>query len=621
MCGLSGVISFSRLNPKDEKILERVHQCLRHRGPDASGMTKKFGELEVQLAHHRLTIQDTSLASSQPMFAPSGAVLIYNGEIYNAAELRQLLRENWKFETSGDTEVLLALLETKGMEGVSKIEGIFAFAYINANSSEVLLGRDRLGIKPLYWHKTKDQIWFASESSAIGRVLNNQIDPISFHEWAIFQFPISDRTFFEGVLTVPPASVISVKRGSIRTKRYWNFEDFLPSEIHGQSLDESDFSEILESAVKEQMVSDVPVGSYCSGGMDSSLVTALASPYGLSKAYVGDYGIAGYSEVDYARKVCEKSRIPLEVINISSSDYFEAIPRVISCLDFPIAGPGAIGQFIVTERASSEVKVLLSGSGGDELFLGYTRDRLPLIAAGLISFSRNVPQSSENWKTLSNDLGSLGGYSEMLRVFSQGQGFTNPLLGFMNVIDRRANSFNMFNLDPYIVDSVKSEALSRISPHGGDSVHEIQVALLRYEIQLFLSSLLHVEDRVSMRSGVEVRVPLLSTRILERILPLSLELRMQGGRPKNLLRSAAKNVVHPDVLQRKDKMGFPVPFDSWLSSETNKRLVTEALLRLENRGFHFYNHSNNNKLLTPKGVANRALWALLSLDAWLQNNS
>jgi asparagine synthase (glutamine-hydrolysing) len=620
MCGISGVVSKDIDDSWVKETLVSIHEGLAHRGPNGSAITSKNGAIPVSFGHHRLAIQDLSTNSDQPMRSPSGALLVFNGEIYNCADLRSEIGNRWQFITTGDTEVLLAVLELFGSAGISKIEGIFAFAYVNSDSSEILLGRDRLGIKPLYWCKDQSRVWFSSESKSLGESLNKKLDEHAFHEWAIFQFPVTSRTFYKDISAVPAGHVISIRPSGVKVKKYWSLTDFLPSNSSRERSDlPAELEAVLEKSVSEQMISDVPVASFNSGGMDSSTITSLAAQHGLAESFIGTYEVQGYSEVSYAREVAKNVGIPLTEVAITSTDFFSALPKVISSLDFPIAGPGSVGQFIVAREASKKYRVMLSGSGGDELFLGYTRDRFPLIAAALENSGHGNPPSVDVWNALTGDLRSLAGYAPMHKVFSQNLGYSHPIDGFIASVDRRADTADFFDLDSKIVDDVKNELISRISPNGSTTLDEVHASILNYEVGFFLSSLLHVEDRVSMASGLEIRVPLLSTRMLEFILPLSLEHRVGGARPKDLLRSAARRIVPKSILERGDKMGFPVPLREWSSSSIQSEPIRNLVHSAAEMNRPFLKTELLGTSLRKGGLGNRGLWALMSLETWFQN--
>ena len=624
MCSLAGVVGPSALSLDSRAKVEALHRAEAHRGPDDQGLLKKSGTSNIMFCHNRLAIQDLSQFGHQPMVSPSGAVLVYNGEIYNANKIKSQLENLWNFKSTSDTEVLLAAIEIWGESAISKLDGIFAFAFANSDNSQIILGRDRLGVKPLYFIKIHEDIWFSSESKSLGRVFNRGLDSHSFHEWAIYQFPVTDRTFYEGVHSVPSGSYLSIKHGKVKLKRYWNVEDYLPGEISDLRNESPNLGkellEILDRNVSNQMISDVPVASFTSGGMDSSIVTALAANYGLSATYTGTYGLQGYDESEYSNAVGMHVGLPNNLIKISEQDFFSALHKVANSLDFPIAGPGSVGQYLVCKAASHNYKVLLSGTGGDELFLGYTRDRFPLLAAGLLSATKSSKFSKNEWNSISTDLRSLKGYEKMLNIFAEGGGFSSPIQGFMSVVDRGASTNELFELDPTVVNQVNSELLTKIAPNGANSLKEVHAALLKYEVSFFLASLLHVEDRVSMASGVEVRVPLLSTEVIEFLLPISLESRISGIRPKDLLRKIAVGLLPEKVLVRGDKMGFPVPLAKWAASSTPSSVPGKILNSIKEHKRAFVKTENVDSVMRKGGLEERGLWSLLMLESWYQGN-
>lgn len=623
MCGISGFIGKEFEEYRTRECLEKIHASLSHRGPNGSAITSKDGVLPIAFGHHRLAIQDLSSDSDQPMKSPSGSLLVFNGEIYNKEALRQEIGSSWDFVSSGDTEVLLAVLELYGANGISKVEGIFAFAFANPDSTEILLGRDRLGVKPLYWSRSQGQIWFASESKALGEALGKSLDDHAFHEWAVFQFPVTARTFFRDVVSVPAGHIVSIRVSAIKEKKYWNLSDHLPSDVFRSDFENlgEKLEQILVESIKDQMIADVPVASFNSGGMDSSTVTSIAAKFGLSEAFVGSYDVHGFSEVPYAKMVALNADIPLTEVKIDARSFFEALPRVISSLDFPVAGPGSVGQYLVSKEASKNYRVLLSGSGGDELFLGYTRDRFPLIASAILDSTRGHAPKVEIWNALTGDLRSLAGYGPMHSIFAMSGGYNHPLDGFIASIDRRAATSNFFDLDSNTVSEVKNELISRISPNGSSTLEEVHSAILQYEMGFFLSSLLHVEDRISMASGLEVRVPLLSTSVIEFLLPLSLEMRLGGSRPKDLLRAASKKFLPSEILARGDKMGFPVPLREWGSSPSGAKPIRELLSSITENTRPYIRTELIDSAYRSGGLGSRGLWALMSLETWFQNTN
>jgi asparagine synthase (glutamine-hydrolysing) len=363
------------------------------------------------------------------------------------------------------------------------------------------------------------------------------------------------------------------------------------------------------------MLSDVPIATLTSGGMDSSWVSSCAARNNVSQAFIGRYPESGFDESGFAKLVAEMSGLNLNVIDIDANTFFEGLKEFGRHMDFPGAGPGAIGQFLVAQNIARDFRVVLSGTGGDELFLGYTRDRFPLIAMGLLEASNGT---GNKWREIAGDISGLTGYGQMYSKFSKCNGFISPIEGFIGITQRSDLESGLFKVSREAQTAVTSELVSFIAPNGVDSLSELHNALLRYEVGRFLPSLLQVEDRVTMSCGLESRVPLLSTEILEFMLSLPIGVRMSGSRPKDLMRAAAVNDLPSAVLDRKDKMGFPVPLDIWARNQS-KREVTGLISQLRERNLPYIRNELLDNILLNPDLGNRNLWASLTLSTWLNN--
>lgn len=618
MCGISGFTGKEE-TPGVANKFNSLFSNLAHRGPNGSATWKSDDSNKpfFSFGHHRLAINDLDERANQPLVGPQGSRIIVNGEIYNSPEIRRNL-SGYKFRTSSDSESLLAVLDTYGLNGMSMVDGMFAFAYIPASEDALWLGRDRLGIKPLYWSKESDGIWFSSEAKPLAQALGKQIDEHGFAEWSIFQFQVSDRTFYKDIRSVKPGTVITISNGNIKTRTYWNLEDHLPS----QKLDEinqKSATDILRdkfnTAINSHLLSDVPIATLTSGGMDSSWVSSLASKNRVKEAFIGRYPESGFDESGFAKKVAEMSGLNLNIVDIDADLFFRGLKDFGRHMDFPGAGPGAVGQFLVAQNVAKDFRVVLSGTGGDELFLGYTRDRFPLIAMGLIEASKG---GGNRWNEIAGDISGLGGYHAMFEKFSRFNGFVSPIEGFIGITQRSDLDSGLFNIRREVQDAVTSELVSFISPNGVDSLSELHNSLLRYEVGKFLPSLLQVEDRVTMACGLESRVPLLATDMLEFMLSLPLGIRMSGTRPKDLMRAAASNDLPAAVLDRKDKMGFPVPLDIWAKNQA-KSEITRLISQLRERQLPYIRNELLDNILLNPDLGNRNLWASLTLSTWLNN--
>jgi asparagine synthase (glutamine-hydrolysing) len=616
MCGISGFMGES-FTPAAGIKFENVFSNLVHRGPNGSAKwnSEPTKSPFFTLGHHRLAINDLDERANQPLTGRGGSRIIVNGEIYNSPQIRKKL-SSYDFKTSSDSESLLAVLDTYGLQGMSMVDGMFAFAYIPESQDAMWLGRDRLGIKPLYWCKEGEGIWFSSEAKPLAQALGKQLDEHGFAEWTIFQFQVSDRTFYKDIRSIKPGTVLTISNGNIKTRTYWNLEDHLPS----QRISEVDVNTSIEflkekfgKSVTSHMLSDVPISTLTSGGMDSSWVSAISSKSGVTQAFIGRYPESGFDETSYATAVAQMSGLNLNIVNIEPKQFFSGLSQFGKHMDYPGAGPGAIGQFIVAQTIAKDFRVVLSGTGGDELFLGYTRDRFPLIAMGLIEATSGT---GTKWAEIAGDVSGLSGYRQMYEKFSKFNGFTSPIDGFIGIAQRSDLDTGLFQIRPEVQSAIKAELMSYISPNGVDSMSELHNALLRYEVGKFLPSLLQVEDRVTMSCGLESRVPLLSTEILEFMLALPLGVRMSGSRPKDLMRAAAADDLPQQVLDRKDKMGFPVPLDIWAKNEAAAE-VRALVSALRERQLPYIRNELLDSILLNPDLGNRNLWSVLTLSTWL----
>jgi asparagine synthase (glutamine-hydrolysing) len=615
MCGISGVIS-DEISVNVKSRFPILFDNLSHRGPHGSQITEgafsNSGKINFIFGHHRLAIVDLDSRADQPLVSDKGSKLIINGEIYNSSQLRVKLTEIYDFKTTSDSEVVLAVLEIYGLAGVAMLDGMFAFAFYPAGDTSVWLGRDRLGIKPLYFSRANEDIWFSSEAKPLAKALGRTIDDIGVNEWVQYQFQVSNRTFFKGISSVPPGYVLTIKDGRIKSREYWNIENHLAgNNLSKLSLEDAtrNLRNLLEKSVDRHLMADVEIATITSGGMDSSSVSALAAN-GVKAAFMGRYLEDGYDESEYAHAVAQNAKMDLKVIDISLEDFFDALPLVASSLDYPVAGPGAVGQYLVSKVIAKSHRVVLAGTGGDELFLGYTRDRFPLWASQKLVNGEAVGlnQIPENTK----------GYEEIFAKFINGGGSTSPISGFLASISRSSGSNSLFSIPKHRSEAVESELRAFIAPSGGESPTEVHDSLLRYEIARFLPSLLHVEDRMSMAHGLESRVPLLDLALVEFVLSLPMHLRMSGVNPKDILRNAMSDLLPAEVIGRKDKMGFPVPIMSWLKKDKSGQ-VDELLNSLAGREIPGVSINFKNITKFQTHIDARELWGGLLLESWLRS--
>lgn len=616
MCGIVGVVS-DEITPQTKNRFQFAFDALFHRGPHGSKiLSYSFGNNSKDnliFGHHRLAIVDLNERANQPLTSTKGSVLIINGEIYNASELRELLKKQYAFKTSSDSEVALAVLEVYGITGISKLDGMFALAFYPAGESSVWIARDRLGIKPLYLAKSGDDIWFSSEAKPLARALNKKLDDIGISEWVQYQLQVTNRTFFMDITSVPPGYLLTIKDGVVKSRQYWNMEDHLSSNQNFKIKPDDAIHQLkylLTESVSKHLMSDVEVATITSGGVDSSTISAIAAKFGVKQAFMGRYNLENFDESIFALEVAKHSGLALNITDISESDFFNTLPMVAAVLDFPTAGPGSVGQYLVAKSISRTHRVVLAGTGGDELLLGYTRDRFPL-------WAKNSEIKSLDISSITPPEFSIG-YDALFSKFVNANGLFSPVAGFLATITRSATSNPLFSISKHRQEAIYSELRAHISPTGGESLIEIHDSLLRFEVAKFLPSLLHVEDRMTMAHGLEARVPLLDLNLVEFILSLPQEVRMLGASPKDLLKRSVANYLPKKILNRKDKMGFPVPLINWANTTSQKR-VNSILVSLSEReipGVSIRMHSDK-KLLSELDA--RELWAGLIFESWLRS--
>lgn len=616
MCGIVGIVNFDPRATVDEARLRRMRDVLRHRGPDAEGLMVSGN---VGLGHRRLSIIDLS-GGRQPMANRTQSVWItFNGEIYNFKELRaDLASHGCSFTTNSDTEVLLRAYEMFGEGCVERLRGMFAFAVWDAPRQKLFLARDRLGIKPLYYALSREGILFASEIKGI--LAANSAKP-SFNEdilpeFLATRFHAGPQTFYRGIQKLLPAHTLSWTRADgVRINQYWQ----LPSEIDDASVSmaqrASEVRELLNDAVQSHLVSDVPVGLFLSGGLDSSGLAALMAPMVAEPIRTFSVGFdePQFSELPYARLVAESIGAVHREVVVMGSEFFETLPQLIWHEDEPIAFPSSVPLYFVSRLARESVKVVMTGEGADELFLGYNRYRVTAWNERLgRAYWAAVPAPMRNsvrnllhrlppaWRrypersffALSPDARGL--FYENFAVFPER--LRLELLGEAKSSDPYAESLRYYGQGPV-------GTLERMS-HA--------------DLQTYLVELLMKQDQMSMAASIESRVPFLDHVLVERVAALPARYKVQGWKTKAVLREALKDIVPQPIMTRK-KMGFPVPLSRWFRGRFWP-LVEEFVLgeRALRRGLFQPEALRRIALEHRSGKAEHGdrLWLLINLEIW-----
>jgi asparagine synthase (glutamine-hydrolysing) len=617
MCGIAGIYR-SSLEPIEDLShrLRVMSKKLHHRGPDGNGI---WSSSNIGFAHQRLSIIDLE-TGKQPMSNEAGLTITYNGEIYNYKELRQELKSSYRFRTTSDTEVILAAFEKWGVDCVNKLRGMFSFAIWDDNNQRLFCARDHFGIKPFYYHLNGDLFYFASEIKALTPFLSNiEINKNALRDYLTLQLYLGGKTLFNNIVELEPSHYIIFENGKMQTKRYWQVF-YKPDFHHTRKY----FEEKLRAAVTESVSlhtrSDVPIGAYVSGGIDSSIVASYAKQSTSNlMGVVGKFGNnTPYDESQYSRALCKKASIDLHEVEITSDDFIKNIEDVIYHLDYPVAGPGSFAQYMVSKYAATQRKVMLGGQGGDEIFGGYARYLVAYFEQcikGAIDGTLNNGNFIVTYESIIPNLVTLKQYKPMLKQFFS-KGLFDPIdHRYFQLINRAPDlhaeiNWSVFNNDYEIFHEFKKI-------FDGDNVGSESYfdKMTHFDFKTLLPALLQVEDRMSMAHGLESRVPLLDKEIVELAAIMPADIKFLDGNLKRILTESCRDALPNEILNRKDKMGFPVPFNDWLGNEL-KDLIHDTFNSQNAKSRDYINTDIIIKNLEENSAYGRKIWGLFSLELW-----
>lgn len=626
MCGIFGFFrEQSRAVEQSSAELETGLNRIRHRGPDGTG---KWVSLDgrVGLGHVRLSIIDLE-TGAQPMHTDDGRyTIIYNGEVYNFIELRAELGEE-AFRTHSDTEVVLRAFQRWGADCVTRLRGMFAMAIWDATEQKLFIARDRFGIKPFYWAQTHNGFYFASEIKALLPFLKDRtVNRAALSDYFSFQFCLGEKTLMDGVWQLPAAHFAVVSAGQPpKPQRYWEVHYEVDYD-HTERWFTQRLRDLLEDSVRVHLRADVEVGSYVSGGVDSSLLAALARevrPDGPFKAFNGRFmdGL-DFDESRYAKALADEQNMQLHVADIGEQDFVDHIAKVIWHLDQPTAGPGSFPQYMVSKRVGEHIKVVLGGQGGDETFGGYARYLVAYFEQcikGAIEGSLHNGNYVVTYDSIIPNLETLRQYKPMLREFWSSGLFGERDERYWRLVNR-ANTFSGI-LTPEAMDQRGTfEEFKSIfwgSNVGKGSYFD---SMTHFDFKTLLPALLQVEDRMSMAHGVEARVPFLDHPLVEFAATIPADIKFKNGELKRLLKAVFSDRLPAAIRERKDKMGFPVPLNLWLKRGGPARELIGDILgseRARTRGY-LGNGLSIDAVLDSQSAYGRNLWALLGLELWHQ---
>lgn len=614
MCGITGI--FTHRAPENK--IKLMTKALFHRGPDAEGF---YSNHQVALGHRRLSILDLSESGNQPMFSHCGRyVMVYNGEVYNyreiAAELQEISKHPIQFKSSSDSEVILEAYAFWGINFIEKLNGMFAIAIYDIQEEELLLIRDRIGIKPLFYFKDDSQLIFASELKAI-KILNHLNLKINFEAIPYFLnlgFIPTPYTIYNNIYKLQPGEYLRINKSNFEIKSYWNLTDKINKEvIYSEKEAIVKISDLLASSVQYQLKSDVPFGVFLSGGIDSSLITAQA--VAIANTSINTFSIGfkeqKFNESEYAAKVAKYLGTNHHEFIISEDDALELAEKLTDIYDEPFADSSAIPTLLVSKLAKSKVTVTLSGEGGDELFMGYgSYIWAKRLDNPFIKYNKRLIQyilkslSDNKYKRAANLFDKVSDDIIQQHIFSQEQYyFSNSELNKLLVQDS-------FNTQLYYLDNYSREL---------NALEKQAMFDLKYYLP---GDLLTKVDRASMHYSLETRVPYLDHRLVELALNISPELKYKNGVTKYILKEILYQYLPKDLFNR-PKQGFAIPLSKWLKTDlhylidkylnktiikqfdvVNYYIVEDLIMRFKNREDYLYNR----------------IWLLIVLHSWLIKN-
>jgi asparagine synthase (glutamine-hydrolysing) len=614
MCGICGIIRRSK-SKIERVLLGEMTDTMLHRGPDAEGF---FLDRHVGLGHRRLKIIDLE-GGTQPLFNEDGTiVVIYNGEIYNFLEIKKELEtKGHQFRTRCDTEVIVHAYEEYGLDCPKKFRGMFAFALYDSQKDMLFLARDRLGIKPLYYYMDADVFLFASEIKAIFKALKTRpsvnIDALDFY--VSLGYVPGEETLFTGVKKLLPGHTLLLKDWEVRLEKYWDLEDTPQVDVSFTKAKKR-FKQLLLESVRLRLVSDVPLGAFLSGGLDSSSVVACMSSF--MKEPVKTFSV-GYlddpasSELAYAKKVSQYLHTDHYEYILRAGDFFASLDLLLEHTEEPIVESAAVALYQLSKLAREHVTVILSGEGGDEILAGYPLYRIMKTIDGLHSLAKYAPpfiRDLVSTRIKRNE--KLTKYWDWIHLPLRQRYWSIPsdVTASLKVKMYREDFLPSMNgrVQKYfenLFDTLRT----------GSSLRKMSYI----DIKSWLpDDLLLKADKMTMANSLELRVPLLDHKLLEFSTSLPDTYRLNGGQGKYLLKKVMEDFLPPEIIYRK-KQGFPVPIAKWFRNDLHEN-VREILLDGTSFSRRYFKESYVAGALDThrlgKEDLSRRLFSLLTLEMW-----
>jgi len=624
MCGITGIVDFSTDNSNHLVAIKKMNDAIAHRGPNSEGI---WNDTHCFLGHRRLSIIDLSESGNQPFFSQDNRyIMVYNGELYNYKELKLELQRAqhgskelpYFFKTSTDTEVILAAYLRWGIGCVKRFNGMFAFAIWDTAEQKLVIARDRMGVKPLYYHFKNNTLVFASEIRALinSGLIDKKINLKSVAEYMQYATVHAPNTILQDVLMLMPGHILELQNGNFKLQQYWNINDFTKSKedlSYKQTCQK--VNELLTASVERRLVADVPFGAFLSGGIDSSAIVGLMSKVSSEKVQTFNVSFdeGEFSEAKYAKQIAEKFNTEHHEIKLTPNDFLKQLPEALSAIDHP-SGDGPNSYIVSKATKNAGITMALSGLGGDELFAGYD------------IFKRYYELENKAWLNIVPAKGLVGNILAAKKKSAQGDK-TSEILNLDTI-----NGFNAYPINRKLFNQKDYGALLKeqhnadnfiknvIKKSETDKKHILSRVSL-FEIQTYMQNvLLRDADQMSMAVALEVRVPFLDYKLVEFALSVNDEYKYPHT-PKKLLIDSLGDLL-PDNIVNRPKMGFTLPWKEWLKNDL-KDFCEENIVQFSKRSFVnreavllIWNRFLNND---PKITWSR-VWHLVVLNHWINTH-
>ncbi|MFZ0361794.1 MAG: asparagine synthase (glutamine-hydrolyzing) [Terriglobales bacterium] len=626
MCGIAGILEFGRDTRANPAALREMCRAITHRGPDDEGF---YTDGAVGIGMRRLSIVDVA-GGHQPISNEDGTLwIVFNGEIYNHLALReQLIARGHRYSTHSDTETIIHLFEEYGADCVQHLRGMFAFAIWNRNTKTLFIARDRLGIKPLYYKLSPERLLFGSEVKAVfahGGV-RPEFNRAALPEYLAFGYLSAEESCYNGILKLLPGHTMTVAPdGTANIRQYWDLDASTTHESRDENHYVQSYRELLEGAVQSHLMSDVPLGVFLSGGVDSSAVAALMTK--LRRESVETFSVGyteqTYSELPFARTVSDHIHSRHHEVFVSEDDFFGSLPHLIWHEDEPIVWPSSVSLYFVARLARERVTVVLTGEGADETLAGYTRYAFTLKNAAMDRAYRSMVPSFAR-RGLRDAIATSSLLSATLRrklehTFLAKDGNSWASFYFDNFFSAfgAAEQNGLLTAD-FAQEAAPSTAYNNVLAFWEHSSGEMLQRLLYTDIKTYLVELLMKQDNMSMAASIESRVPFLDHVLVEFATRIPREAQIQGLAGKGVLKKAVQDLLPHSILYR-PKLGFPTPWSGWLAGP---RLETIRAMLLEPRSLNrgYFRREAIEKLFDEHRAKHRdnydRIWRLLNLELW-----